>query len=213
VKSPTSTRKYHHGDLRRALLEAATAREPEAVSLRELAASLGVSPASVYRHFESKQALLDELASQGFVLLRGRFADCFDLRTPVSDPEEALMRLQKLGEAYLVFADEEPALWRLMFGVFAASYREKATAKDDANAYAYLPAALEGLHAAGLLPRPLEPADVLFVWTVIHGLASLRQGRVPLALVPVEAITRSMVVRILFGLGCTDTRALGKESA
>src|SRR5215470_4643684 len=64
-------RKYHHGDLRRALVDAALAiverAGPGALSLRELARRAGVSHAAPYRHFESREALLAALATEGFL--------------------------------------------------------------------------------------------------------------------------------------------------
>ena len=64
-ESPAAGR-YHHGDLRRALLEAAAkAPDIEHISLRELASGLGVSAAAVYRHYDSREALLAELAAVG----------------------------------------------------------------------------------------------------------------------------------------------------
>lgn len=200
MDTSTSQRKYHHGDLRRALLEAASTQDPESISLRELATGLGVSPASVYRHFDSKQALLDELAGQGFSKLRVLFADCFALDTGPTDPQDAVMRLVKLGTAYLTFADQDPATWRLMFGVHASAYRQRATADGLTSSYSYLPAALHGIHRSGLLPRAPDDGDILFAWSAIHGLASLRLGGLPVARMPAIAAAGLVARRILVGL-------------
>jgi AcrR family transcriptional regulator len=66
-------RSYHHGRLRQALLDAAVARlledESAAVSLRALAADVGVSPMAVYRHFADVDSLLAALAVRGFQML------------------------------------------------------------------------------------------------------------------------------------------------
>lgn len=195
-----SQRKYHHGDLRRALLEAAATQDPESISLRELATGLGVTPASVYRHFDSKQALLDELAWQGFSKLRVLFANCFALDTEPAGAEDAVMRLVQLGTAYLTFADQDPATWRLMFGVHASAYRQRATADGLTSSYSYLPAALHGIHRSGLLPRAPDDGDILFAWSAIHGLASLRLGGLPVARMPAMTAAGFVARRILFGL-------------
>ena len=192
---------YHHGDLRQALLTAAATRDPETLSLRELAQGLGVTAASVYRHFDNKQALLDELAARGFEQLRQRFAAAFDPAQPPTDGPEAIERLRRLGEAYLSFADDEPALWRLMFGVHAAQYRAAATASGQPSSYDHLPAALLGLKTCGLIPEEPQAADVLFAWSAIHGLAALRLGQVPAARGPVGSVAQDMVQRLVRGLG------------
>ena len=203
MSTSESPRKYHHGDLRRALLEAAATQDPESISLRELAAGLGVTPASVYRHFDSKQALLDELAEQGFSKLRVLFAECFSLDTEPTGPQEAVMRLVNLGEAYLTFADQDPATWRLMFGVHASPYRQRATAEGQSSSYSYLPAALHGIHRSGLLPCAPNDGDILFAWSAIHGLASLRLGGLPVARMPAMTAAGLVARRILLGLNAS----------
>ncbi len=157
--------RYHHGDLRRALLEAA-ARAPdiENISLREVAAGLGVSAAAVYRHFDSREALLAELAVVGIAQLQQRFAIAFDLRAPAADAREAIARLHQLGVAYLRFADEQPAMWRLIFGTYAVQTRADALQSGAPTAYSYLPAALQGLYRTGVIAAPPEPGDLLFAW-------------------------------------------------
>ncbi|CAL9527357.1 hypothetical protein SUDANB105_03949 [Streptomyces sp. enrichment culture] len=109
----SSTRPYHHGDLRSALLSAAerTLRQKGAatVSLRELARELGVSHAAPGRHFKDKQALLDALALNGFQ----RMTQAMDA---ADDPDLPLEpRLTALARAYLGFTVDNPALLELMY--------------------------------------------------------------------------------------------------
>ncbi|MER8015844.1 TetR/AcrR family transcriptional regulator [Streptomyces griseoluteus] len=111
---PTS-RPYHHGDLRAALLQSAerTLREKgaAALSLRELARATGVSHAAPGRHFKDKQALLDALALAGYERLdQALTAAAAD--TPEADFER---RLTALARAYLGFAVDNPELLELMF--------------------------------------------------------------------------------------------------
>ncbi|MGW2469258.1 TetR/AcrR family transcriptional regulator [Streptomyces bauhiniae] len=111
---PTS-RPYHHGDLRAALLLSAerTLREKgaAALSLRELARATGVSHAAPGRHFKDKQALLDALALAGYERLNQA------LTTAAADGPEAdfEQRLTALARAYLGFAVDNPELLELMF--------------------------------------------------------------------------------------------------
>ena len=110
------------------------------------------------------------------------------------------MRLVKLGTAYLTFADQDPATWRLMFGVHASAYRQRATADGMVNSYSYLPAVLQGIHRIGLLPRAPDEDDILFAWSAIHGLASLRLGGLHVARMPATAAASLVARRILVGL-------------
>ncbi|MFE1315931.1 TetR/AcrR family transcriptional regulator [Streptomyces sp. NPDC058755] len=113
--SPSSTsRPYHHGDLRAALLKSAerTLREKGvgALSLRELARDIGVSHAAPGRHFKDKQALLDALALDGYERLNQA------LGAAAEQPGLTLeQRMTALARAYLGFAVENPELLELMF--------------------------------------------------------------------------------------------------
>src|SRR5690349_9700618 len=95
---------YHHGNLRPALLRAAgkmlEKQGPAGVSLREASRRAGVSHAAPYRHFADREALLAELAAEGFEMLA-----------------EALRGHagRDMGEAYVRFALEHPQRFRLMF--------------------------------------------------------------------------------------------------
>jgi AcrR family transcriptional regulator len=107
--------RYHHGNLRQALLDAAlkqlVSQADDALSLRELAKSLGVSIAAVYRHFPSKDALLAALAVEGF----RRLVEEWEMHLPSADEVGAEARFQRLGEMYVRYALNTPALYRLMF--------------------------------------------------------------------------------------------------
>lgn len=199
---PIPSKRYHHGDLYRALLEAAVkAPDLEQISLRELASGLGVSAAAVYRHFDSREALLAELAAIGIAQLTERFSDAFDLNTPPADALQATQRLQRLGVAYLRFADEQPAMWRLIFGVNAVQTRANALQTTEPTSYSYLPAALLGLYRTGVIAAPPAPGDLLFTWSAVHGAAALRVGNVAAAQGEVEHVGAEVVQRILRGIG------------
>ena len=103
-------RPYHHGDLRRALLVAARKiMEQEgqlALSLRAVAREAGVSPAAPYHHFRDKAELLAAVAHEGFVELGAAMRKARD-----SDPEDPLT---SMGVAYVVFSQENTALYRVM---------------------------------------------------------------------------------------------------
>lgn len=200
-RSTPAGRAFHHGHLHQALIDAALAApDIEGLSLRQLAAGLGVTAAAAYRHFGSREDLLLEVARVGFDRLLARFADAFDLARPPADPADAQARMQRLAQAYLQFADDEPALWRLMFGAQGAGYRAGARTPGRRSSYDHLPAALLGLHRAGVIARLPDERDALFAWSAIHGAAALRIGRVPAALVPLPELAREVASRVVDAL-------------
>src|SRR5437868_6787315 len=105
-------RPYHHGDLRRALVDAARrileAEGPTALSLRAVAREAGVSPAAPYHHFKDKAELLDAVADEGWQMLNAAMGKARDEAEPRS-------KLNALGIAYVCFARENPALYRVMY--------------------------------------------------------------------------------------------------
>jgi len=166
---------YHHGNLRAALLEAARARLAEAaegdLSLRDLATRVGVSVNATYRHFDSKEALLTELAAMGFDGLRARMQEAMASLDDVSPTR----RLRSAGEAYTVFAMQDPALFQLMFGRngrFGTSERFRASANAAFNVVVDCVAAVRG-------ESPQSPAVVkaaVAAWSLVHGYATLDVG-------------------------------------
>jgi len=197
----TAARSFHHGNLRRCLINAALS-EPdiEGLSLRQLAAGLGVTAAAAYRHFGSREELLFEVARCGFDLFRKRFACAFDISVSPADASEARLRLIRLAQAYLQFADDEPALWRLMFGAQAEAYRQTIDARGEPDSYEYLPAALLGLYQEGVISIHPDERDALFAWSAVHGAATLRSGRVPGALIAIPKLANEVAERVIRAL-------------
>jgi AcrR family transcriptional regulator len=161
---------YHHPDLRTALLAAAAAAlteaGPEALTMRALAARVGVSRTAAYRHFASKSDLLAGVAEEGF----RRLAGILDAARQAAD----LDALVAQGVAYVRFAVEHPAHYQLMYGREALSRAEHAGLHTAAEAaYDALVGTLEEKQAGGLL-RPADPLQLAYVvWSLLHGLASL----------------------------------------
>lgn len=165
-------RAYHHGDLRKAALEKALQHinrdRDTSFTLRELAASLGVSSTALYRHFENKLALLAAVAEEGYRELLRRF-DAGDSAQP-----GALEAMAFRGRAYVQFAVAFPAHFRVMFlpqlrqpGAFPAlrDLRQQV--------YGRLEQALSGLQREGLLSGADLRDIALTSWATVHGLASL----------------------------------------
>lgn len=168
---------YHHGDLRAALLGAAAELldegGPEAVSLRECARRAGVSHAAPYRHFETKDALLFALADEGF----GWLAEAGE--KAMRGVRNARERLDAYGAAYVRFAIENPARFRLMFG---GAQAPKPPVPDTNGARAYL-LLRESVHAVvGDVDAGELDSATAAAWSLPHGLAMLiLDGRVTVA--------------------------------
>jgi AcrR family transcriptional regulator len=165
--STSDRRPYHHGDLRRALIDAGLElleRGPaDQLSLREVARAVGVSATAVYRHFPDKGALLDALAAEGL----GRLAEAQHAAAEAAGGGEA--GFAATGVAYVRFALANPALFRLTFSATAARGILD-TPEHVPDALAFLRA-----NAAALAERTGAPAKVVAVhaWALAHGLAVL----------------------------------------
>jgi AcrR family transcriptional regulator len=163
-------RPYHHGDLSRALVEAGRRileREgPAGLSLRAVAREAGVSPAAPYHHFKDKCELLDSVSKQGWMALGAAVAKA---RADAQDPRDALTAI---GLAYVCFARENPALYRIMY----KSACDRATFGDHPKeADSGWTQVREALIAAGADPdnqRELELATIA-AWCAAHGVAEM----------------------------------------
>lgn len=164
---------YHHGNLRRALLDAALeilgGEGAGALSLREAARRAGVSHAAPFRHFADKQDLVAAVAEEGFRAMTAemRAATPPGLENPVA-------RLQALGVRYVTFAAAHPAHFRVMFGPEVADRRAHSALRAAADeAFELLVGALADCQRAGMV-RAGEPSELaMAAWATVHGLASL----------------------------------------
>jgi AcrR family transcriptional regulator len=169
---------YHHGNLQNALLqvaiEAIAKKGVSEFSLSELARSLGVTPAAAYKHFANKEALLHALAQHGFDLLRQRFEAAAPQAKPAVSAKQAVQRFERIGGAYLQFGVEEPALFNLIFGKGATSFRKLVASNGQRTpTFAYLAEALEALHQFDVIANAPSAQDQWFAWSAIHGATEL----------------------------------------
>jgi AcrR family transcriptional regulator len=165
---------YHHGDLRAALMRAAAAEIERAghenLSLRELAASLGVSRGAPYRHFVDRRSLLAALAAEGFDALTAIY------REAIATGKSPQARLAASGRAYFAFAAERPQLFRLMFASeLLVSGPRDPTLIEAANACYEV---FEGLVAATLSDPDDRAVKAAAIGTMscAYGFALLRIG-------------------------------------
>lgn len=181
TSAPRARSTYRHGDLRRALLaagvELARAGGPEAVVLREATRRAGVVPNAAYRHFESRQALLQAVRAAALkAVARAMEAELAMLR-PMPDPATyARATVRAVGTGYLRFAQSETGLFRTAFATQADVEAQPDTAKSGdsgLNPFQLLGAALDRLVEAGAMPAARRPGAEYLAWSAVHGLAML----------------------------------------
>jgi len=163
--STSKKQRYHHGDLRPALIAAAMALVEEsgvgAVSLRETARRIGVSAPAIYRHFANKDSLLAAVAAEGFRDLGVALAAA---SRSERDP------LSAMGMAYVRFALSRRGVFRLMFGpelAKRANFPELKSAADQAFQW------LKGGVRASGPAAPESHLAAIAPWALVHGLAQL----------------------------------------
>ncbi|PXA91869.1 TetR family transcriptional regulator [Caulobacter sp. D4A] len=169
LASPEAARPYHHGDLSRALVEAARrileTDGPAALSLRAVAREAGVSPAAPYHHFKDKGQLLDAVAHEGWVALDEA------LMKARHDSESDRQRMTNLGVAYVTFARDNPALYRVMYDCS----RDKDALPDqmkEEGAYCQVRNTIAHQAGPGVSEIDLELATIA-AWCAGHGLAEM----------------------------------------
>jgi AcrR family transcriptional regulator len=162
---------YHHGDLRRVLLETAVrvidADGLAALSLHALATRAGVSSGAPYHHFESREQLLLAIADQGFELLTAEMQRAAD-----EAPGDAASRLYALGLGYIRFALAHRGHFRVMFRPELQAGLAPSAAPGG-GAFNMLEQAVLQCQADGLAPRGDPMPLVLVAWSCVHGASAL----------------------------------------
>ena len=168
---PSKPARYHHGDLRAALLQAAERVLGEtgldAFSLRRVAKEVGVSHAAPAHHFSDVEGLLTALAAEAF----RRFVQAMEARQ--RDETAPMARLQASGLGYLDFARERPALFRLMFGWTRVIADDPALEAAAEAAWRHLADGVAAVRGAHPDDDPSAHEAALGVWATVHGLAEL----------------------------------------
>ena len=173
---------YHHGDLRRALIDAGltSLQGGGELSLRALARDVGVSATAVYLHFPDKDALLAALADEAHAMLAA------DQRAASEAAGGGLAGFGATGAAYVRFALKNPALFRMVFTHAKPDHldrEDEAMTMLRANAEAYAP--------PGCDPR----VAALQAWALVHGLAVLiLDGHVPAEDTLIDAVIDARVL-------------------
>jgi AcrR family transcriptional regulator len=196
-----SERPYHHGDLRRVVLETAQEmlREDKGwqFTLREVARRAGVSHAAPYKHFPDKSALLAELAMLGFNELREQFSGATE--RPLRSARAEFIAAAK---AYIHFGTTNPSLYRLMFSADVDKRAFPNLNEAGAAAFAELLGILERGQQSGAFKKQPVRSQAAAAWSLVHGFTLLAiDGQLlpeKVGAKPIDAVLTAM----LEGLEC-----------
>jgi AcrR family transcriptional regulator len=196
-----TTRPYHHGDLRRALLEEAVRTIQSdgvaSLTLRAIGPRLGVSRAALYRHFTDKSALLAAVAAEGFRMLGAALRATWPAAPPTFGA------FSDMAVAYVTFAVQHPSHYRVMFGGFLdPQTSDPDLAEAGPAAFQILVDAIVDLQRAQAI-GPDDPAQLArYVWAMVHGVAMLTIDRqIDCQTSEVEGLARFAAARLWRGIG------------
>ncbi|HEU0300614.1 MAG TPA: TetR/AcrR family transcriptional regulator [Longimicrobium sp.] len=192
-------------DIKRRIAGAARAlyleRGPEGVTMRAVAERVGVTATALYRHFPDKDALLREVAGEGSRLLGTHLFQALEAAS-------ALERLRRTAAAYLEFAAAQPQAYRALFDPGAGDGSSPVQPQRSAVRRFLRDGVREAMEAGEMAPGdPDETA--LGLWSLLHGLASLRQA----GIVPPEGLGERVLTSFLRGLGALHAEPSTRHDA
>ncbi|MEA2018251.1 MAG: TetR/AcrR family transcriptional regulator [Campylobacterota bacterium] len=165
---------YHHGNLKEEFLKIAfefiETNDIDKLTLKILSDATGTSRSAIYRHFKSKDALIEVMIEKGF--------EQFDDATApiLLDTSNALVdRFYLATRAYIQWAKDNPNLYRLLFGKKYSHIREKIISikDEDCNGFGALKLAIEEGQKQGILKDEDSYKQSIIIWASLHGLSSL----------------------------------------
>lgn len=194
----TQNSSYHHGDLRRGLMEAAARLLREqgvaGLSMRRLADEVGVSRSAPYHHFKDKHELLCAIAQSGF-------ADQDEMLTSL--PEASLPeRFSELVRRYIRFAYEHPEQYDLMYGreIWKTAEATPDLQQAARGSFKRWLDEIESLQAGHVLPPDIPTLRLAQVsWATLHGLCRLLIDGVYVNSDDIEAMGQTAVELLLRG--------------
>ncbi len=203
-------RPYHHGDLHRVLVEAATRiiehQGVESISLREVARHAQVSHAAPYHYFANKSALLAAIATEGFHRLVEQIRQ---LRTEMANDKvsstDPLLPLRCVGRGYVQFALSRPAIFRLMFRPELTQPSKNPELREaEMLAFGALQSAINEYCDAKpdlILDQRIAAA---FAWSTVHGFVTLQLDAVfqetPVGQIAVDTVAQEVLRLIEAGI-------------
>jgi AcrR family transcriptional regulator len=171
--SSQDIKKYHHGNLRQALITAGiemiTEEGVSQLDLRKVARKANVSHMAPYRHFPDKKTLLVAVAEEGYRELAARIRDTYD-----SLPNDFIIRLEAFAKEYIEFAVKKPNLMRVMFSGLIIEFQQYPSLVEAVtNLFQPLIDMLSEGQECNEIVNAGCPSLGIVLWSMMHGLATL----------------------------------------
>jgi len=168
---------YHHGDLRRVLLDAAIRvvdkEGVSSLSLHALARKAGVSSGAPYHHFESREQLLAAIASEGYELLKSSLLEAVDTHVAACGAPTARDYLRQLGVGYVRFALKHTGHFRIMFRPELKEHLTEDQRVLVHETFETLGEAIVRGQNEGSVPPGDPKVWILLAWSAVHGASTL----------------------------------------
>lgn len=207
-KSPDKN-SYHHGDLKKALLEASLRilkdEGYKALSLRKAATYAGVSQSAPYRHYEDLESLYADIAEEGFRMLAER-----QKKLQVKYRTKPLLLFRESGVCYVEFALEFPDLFRIMYGNQIESHSKyKSLVKTEDESFRIIVEIIRDCQQAGVIRTDDVVSSATSAWTMVHGIAVLLAGKQVMFrsvdLKEARRITKELIHYLYIGMKSDET--------
>jgi AcrR family transcriptional regulator len=165
---------YHHGNLKEVFLKITfdfiSKEDVDKLTLKILSDATGTSRSAIYKHFKSKDALIEVVIEKGFEKFDNEISPILvNKEVPLID------RFYLSGKKYIEFAKENPNLFRLLFGKKYSHIREEIISlqAEDCSGFGALKLAIEEGHKSGILKRGSSYKQTIVIWSALHGFSSL----------------------------------------
>ncbi|EPG72439.1 WHG domain protein [Leptospira fainei serovar Hurstbridge str. BUT 6] len=177
MKNAPDKNSYHHGDLKRALLDASIRILKEegykALSLRKAAMLAGVSQSAPYRHYNDLESLYADIAEEGFKLLSER-----QRKIQSKYRTNPLLLFREAGVSYVEFALEHQDLFRIMYGNQIESHlKYESLVRMEDDSFRIIVEIIQACETAGIIKTPSIEKSAIAAWTMVHGIAVLLSGK------------------------------------
>lgn len=177
MKKPHFKDSYHHGDLKKALIDATLFLLKEEgyynLSLRKVAKKAGVSQSAPYRHYQDLEALLVDVAIEGFRMLTENLKKV--KRTFAKIP---LLQFRESGITYVDFALKNSDLFQIMYGNQIQNHSQFADLiESEESSFQILIDIITNCQESEVLPKNDIKNTAMAAWTMVHGIAVLLLGK------------------------------------
>ena len=209
---PAAQRAYHHGDLRRTLIQATLALVEEkgvgGFTMAEAARRAGVSVAAPYRHFADREALVTAVSDAALARLATAIDEQIAAIAAGDAENVARAQLRAVGTGYVGFARDNPGLFRAAFSVptdLSNPGLPQRSGTSGRSPFVLLGDALDEFVASGIMPLHRRPQAEFLAWSAVHGLSMLVIDG-PLRALPraaVDATTQRVIDMVEAGLTAT----------